>query len=180
MARGHTHYLDASALVKLVIAEEHSEKLRAHCGRALLATTSLCFGEALGVLKGKWEYKRLTSEAYLAACEDLFARVRNDSLEIEDTPLFSAHSRESRATYEEIETLARKHSLDISDALQLHTLRSGTYSRLERTAEASLVTADSKLARAAKAEGMRAWDCVHEPATFRSFHAHLPRSCPCH
>ena len=44
------------------------------------------------------------------------------------------------------------------------TLQSGTYSRLEGTARASLVTADCKLARAAKAEGMPAWDCVHDPA----------------
>jgi predicted nucleic acid-binding protein len=164
MARGHTHYLDASALVKLVIAEDHAEKLRAYCGRALLATTSLCFGEALGVLKGKWTHGRLTQQAYLAACEDLFARVRNDSLEIEDTPLLSGDPQELRANYERIETLAHKHSLDISDALQLLTLRSGTYSRLEGTARASLVTADCKLARAAKAEGMPAWDCVHDPA----------------
>lgn len=160
MARGRTHYLDASALVKLVIAEDHAERLRAFCGRALLATTSLCFGEALGVLKGKWTHGRLTQEAYLAACEELFAHVRDDSLEIEDTAIFS---KDSRAIYEEIEKLAKKHSLDISDSLQLLTLRSGTYSKLEGTARASLVTADYKLARAAQAEGMPAWDCVHDP-----------------
>lgn len=164
MPRGRTHYLDASALVKLVIAEDHAEKLRAYCGRALLATTSLCFGEALGVLKGKWEHGHLTQEGYLAACEDLFARVRNGSLEIEDVSLLWGDRQELRANYEKIEKLARKYSLDISDALQLLTLRSGTYSRLESTARASLVTADCKLARAAKAEGMPAWDCVHDAA----------------
>lgn len=168
MARGRTHYLDASALVKLVIAEDHAEKLRAYCGRALLATTSLCFGEALGVLKRKWKkgksHERLSQEAYLAACEDLFARIRNGSLEIEDTPLLSGKPRELRANFERIEKLAQRHSLDISDALQLLTLRSGTYSKLEGTARASLVTADRDLARAARAEGMPAWDCVHDPA----------------
>ena len=111
-------------------------------------------------MKGKWTHGRLTQEAYLAACEDLFARVRGDSLEIEDAPIFS---KDSRAIYDEVEKLAQKHSLDISDALQLLTLRSGTYSRLEGTARASLVTADRKLACAARAEGMRAWDCVHDP-----------------
>ena len=158
MARGRTHYLDASALVNLVIAEDHAEKLRAYCRRALLATTSLCFGEALGVLKGKWTHHRLTQEEYLAACEELFAHVRNNTLEIEDTPIFS------RTLYDEVEKLAQKHSLDISDALQLLTLRSGTYSRLEGSARASLVTADRKLANAAKAEDMPAWDCVHDAA----------------
>lgn len=113
-------------------------------------------------MKGKWTHGRLTQEAYLAACEDLFARVRGDSLEIEDAPIFS---KDSRAIYDEVEKLAQKHSLDISDALQLLTLRSGTYSRLEGTARASLVTADRKLACAARAEGMRAWDCVHDPAS---------------
>ena len=159
MARGHTHYMDASALVKLVIDEPHAEKLRAYCGRAFLATTTLCFGEALGVLKAKWTHGRLTQEEYLSACEDLFARVRNGSLEIEEIPLFSP---DSRAIYEEIERLAERHRLDISDALQLVTLRSGTYSRLEGTARAWLVTADHGLARAAKAEGMPAWECVHD------------------
>ena len=158
MARGRTHYLHASALVKLVIPEDHADKLRAYCGRALLASTSLCFGEALGVLKGKWTHNRLTQEEYLAACEELFAHVRNETLEIEDSPIFS------RASYDEIERLAQKHSIDISDALQLLTLRSGTYSKLEGTARASLVTADRKLANAAKAEGMTAWDCVHDAA----------------
>ena len=162
MARGRTHYLDASALVKLVIAEDHAQKLRAYCGRALLATTSLCFGEALGVLKGKWEHGRLTHETYLTACEDLFGRVRNNSLEIEDTRLLSADPQEAKAIYDEVETLAQKYSLDLSDALQLRTLRSGMYSRLEGTARASLITADGKLARAARSEGMPAWDCVHD------------------
>lgn len=164
MARGRTHYLDASALVKLAIAEDHSEKLRAYCSRALLATTSLCFGEALGVLKGKWTHGRITQEAYLAACEELFAHVRNESLQIEDTPLLSGDPQELRANYERVENLARKHSLDISDALQLLALRSGTYSRLDGAARASLVTADFNLAQAAKEEGMPAWDCVHDAA----------------
>ena len=61
--------------------------------------------------------------------------------------------------------LAQKHSLDISDAPQLLALRSGTYSSLEGTARASLVTADRKLASAAKSEGMPAWDCVHDSAS---------------
>lgn len=164
MARGRTHYLDASALVKLVIAEDHSDKLRCYCGRALLATTSLCFGETLGALKAKWTHKHLTQETYLAACEKLFAHVRNGTLEIEDVPLLSGDPQVLRDNYEKIEKLAQKHSLDISDALQLLALQSGIYSKLEGTARASLVTADRKLACAAKAEGMPAWDCVHDTA----------------
>lgn len=151
--------MDASALVKLVINEPYSETLRAYCGRALLASTTLCFGEALGVLKAKWTHGRLTQEQYLSACADLFARVRNGSLEIEEIPLFSP---DSRPLYEQIEALAAKHQFDISDALQLLTLRSGTYSRLEGVARASLVTADLDLARAARAEAMPVWDCVHD------------------
>jgi len=164
MTRGRTHYLDASALVKLVITEEYSEKLRAYCGRALLTTTTLCFGEALGALKAKWTHGRLSQEAYLTACEELFARLRNGSLRVEEQTLLSGEPDEMRETYEKIERLAVKHSLDISDALQLLTLESGEYSRLEGTARASLVTADRKLANAAKAEGMPAWDCVHDAA----------------
>ncbi|MCR4347851.1 MAG: type II toxin-antitoxin system VapC family toxin [Sulfuricaulis sp.] len=152
-----TQYLDASALVKLAIEEDHSQKLRAYCGRAVLSTTSLCFMEALGVLKGKWTHGRLSQEQYLAACEELVARARTSTLEVEDIGIFE------RDVYDQAEALATKHCLDISDAFQLLTLKHGMYAPLEGESRPTLVTADKRLAKAAISEGLQAWDCVHEP-----------------
>lgn len=55
------HYLDASALVKLVIGEPGSEPLRKFFYQnANFCTTTFCLAEALSVLKGKWRRKEIS------------------------------------------------------------------------------------------------------------------------
>jgi len=72
-----THYLDAFALVKLLIDEDGSAAVRSYLGpHAIRRTTSLCFAETLGVLKAKHERSRISDEQYLASCEELMAHVR--------------------------------------------------------------------------------------------------------
>jgi uncharacterized protein with PIN domain len=59
-------YLDASALVKLLVDEGDCAPLRAFCnGEPNVRTTALCVAEALGVFKRKWLRKELTLEQYL-------------------------------------------------------------------------------------------------------------------
>ena len=154
-----THYLDASAIIKLLIDEEGTAALRSYMdSHATRVTTSLCFAETLGVLKAKHNHKRISAEQYLAACEELIADLRNETLVIEDIGLTE------RRVFDEVEILCRKHRLDLSDAFQLLTLCSGQLSSLEGDSRPILVTADKKLATAARSEGLRAWDCMHEPA----------------
>ena len=52
-----TRYLDASAMVKLVVNEGDGHLVREFfLANVNFCATSICLAEALGVLKGKWEY----------------------------------------------------------------------------------------------------------------------------
>lgn len=154
-----THYLDTSAIVKLLVDEDGSAVVRAYLGsHATLATTSVCLAETLGVLKLKFRRKLLSEEQYLAASEELLAHVRNETLEIDDIGI------SERSTFDEMESLIKRYSLDVADAYQLVTLTRGLYSRLEGDSRPILVTADEALAKAAKSEGLRAWDLLRESA----------------
>lgn len=154
-----THYLDTSAIVKLLVIEDGSLALRNYINEyAVLYTTSLCFAETLGALKAKYVRNLLSEEEYLATCEELIAHVRNQTLEIDDIGI------SQRSTFDEAEHFAKKYSLDIADAYQLVTLRQGALSTLEGESRPILVTADEALAKAARAESMRVWDCLREPA----------------
>jgi len=153
------HYLDASALVKLVVEEPGSKALREFFqSNTNFHATSLCLGEALGVLKGKWQRREITDDAYYAATRRLIIdawgqRIGLDSVELLDPK-----------THSEIEAMAKKHALDLSDALQLVTILRGRFSVLGPNSAPVLITADRGLAAAASAEGIRAWNCIAGPA----------------
>lgn len=154
-----THYLDASAIIKLLIDEDGSAAVHSYLdSHATRVTTPLCFAETLGVLKAKQVHGHISREQYLAACEELMAHIRGQTITIEDVGFTE------RAMFDEVEILCQKHALDLSDACQLLTLRSGQLSSLEGDSRPILVTADKKLAAAARNEGLRAWDCMHEAA----------------
>src|ERR1051325_7321587 len=82
------HYLDASALVKLVVEEHDSLAVRTFFqANTNFHTTSLCLGEALGVLKGKWVRKEISSNAYYAGTRRLIIdawgkRIALDNVEL--------------------------------------------------------------------------------------------------
>ena len=148
-------YLDASALVKLVVDEGDHEHVRQFFhSNPNFAATSLCLAEALGVIKGKWNHKRISEDQYFTATRKLVIDAWGGRIEIDDINLFSPQSLTA------VEALAKKHELDLSDALQLETILIGKYSHLGPNSASRLVTADAKLARAAEAEGIRAWNCI--------------------
>lgn len=153
-----THYLDASALIKLLIdiPEENvgREALRAYFyGNANFHMTSLCFAEAFGVLKVKYfNLKKINEEEYLTAIEKLIW----GRTQIDDVPI------KSYDILQEAKRLISNHNLDLSDAMQIVTIMRGTYSFLARGSKSILITADAKLAKAARAEGVRVWNCYTE------------------
>lgn len=155
----HVWYLDASALVKLVIDEGQHEPVRAFFNaKTNFHATSLCIMEALGAIKAKWINGRINQEAYLQATRKLVIdswgkRIRTDNID-----LFTPEGLQAT------EELARKHTLDLSDALQLETLLRGTFRYFAEDSKPILITADKKLATAAEAEGIRAWRCHLDPA----------------
>jgi predicted nucleic acid-binding protein len=154
-----TAYLDASAIVKLLVNEDGSDVVRDYVSRhSVFATTQLCFAETLGALKLKFIHQLLSREQYLAACADLMAHLRGQTLEIEDIGISAS------TIFDEVERVAAKHALDVSDAYQLLTLQRGAFSSLTGDSRPILITADRDLAAAARKEGLRVWDCLREPA----------------
>lgn len=68
----------------------------------------------------------------------------------------------SREVLEQVREIARAHSLDFSDAFQIVSVKHGRFSRLANENQTVLVTADFRLAEAARREGLRAWDVLNE------------------
>lgn len=158
MSRIHVRYLDASALVKLIIDEDDHEPVRKFFNENVhFAATSLCMAEALGVIKAKWIHNHISEQQYFAGTKQLILDAWGGRIEIDQVNIFSPGGQSA------VEALARKHSLDLSDALQLETIMKGTYSFFVQGSSSVLITADRKLAVAAAAEQIKVWNCNASP-----------------
>ncbi len=155
-----THLLDTSALIKLVIVENGSIAIRNYFdSESVFWTTSICFAEALGVLKTMHFYREeISNNEYLISTENLVAYLRNKSISIEDSD-FTNYT-----IYNEVEKISKQYELDIADAFQLATLKIGFPSNLEGESKTILITADKDLSKAARNENIKAWYIIDEPA----------------
>ena len=152
-----THYLDTSALVKLLVDETGTEILKKYFTvHSSFHTTSLCFAESLGVLKSKYSRKHINEENYHSASKKLCIYAFGKKVEIDDIAITSS------AAFNESFKLSKKYSIDLIDCFQIYTLRNGRLSVLAGDSRPILITADKNLANAAKAEGLRAWDIMNE------------------
>lgn len=151
---------DASALLKRYVQEDGSEELRAYWNsEATRYTTSLCFYEALTLLKVcHFHRKTIDLAEYNKATLDLYAWYRAMSKEIRDLDFLSPE------VFFAAQRTAEKHGLDLSDAFQIHSVREGFFSQMSGDSETILATADRELAKAARAEGLRVWNILDEPA----------------
>ena len=150
-------YLDASAAVKLVLKEPGSGNMKQYfAGRGGFYITTLCLAEALGVLKRKWLKGDLTQHQYFGCCYLLLNYLGSSRIHLDDTDLGSWD------TFSKAEEIARRHTLDLSDSLQLVTVKHGNFRYLVQESKTVLVTADRDLALAAKQEGLRVWNCEQE------------------
>jgi predicted nucleic acid-binding protein len=154
------HYLDASALVKLVVDEEHAGRIRSYFDEyATLHTfhaTSVCVAEALSCLKVKYLYRKgLTQPQYLRACNILLSYLREGRISVMQSEL------ENTVVFGRTITLAEKYGLDVSDAFQIVTV-SQMCSSLGPERAPVLVTADNELAHAAQAEGLKVWNLLRD------------------
>jgi predicted nucleic acid-binding protein len=152
------HYLDASALVKLVLREKGSDSLRAYLdGRASWYTTQLCIGEALNVLKRFWNRKKLDDNAYFGTSGLLLSFVNHNRVRIDETKI------ENTSTLIHCQDLAKKHRVDLVDALLIYSVKEGKFKLFVEESKTLLITADKTLAEAGRAEGLRIWNCESEP-----------------
>lgn len=153
-------HLDASAAVKLVLQERGSEQLRSYfASPANFYITSVCLAEALGVFKRKRLRDEISEKQYLTTCYLLLGYLRNpprirvDEIELSSVDIFA-----------KAEEIARRHQLDLSDSLQLVSVKHGRSSSSVPGFKTLFITADRALASAAKAEGLRVWNCEEEAA----------------
>lgn len=75
-----------------------------------------------------------------------------DEVDLSDTKIF-----------DEVESVVKIHNVDISDAFQIVTVKRGKHSKFSGESKSLLITADTDLAIAAKAEGINTWDCLNDP-----------------
>lgn len=160
-------YLDASALIKLFVDENGSNVLRDYFNKhANFCTTSVCFIEALGVLKGKYFNKTKDEKytEYFNKCRDLVIRGWGGRIEIEEVRITKHDSFDERVKqldfFKEAERLVEKYKIDFVDALQLVTILRGKYSFFSKGSKSILITADKDLAKAAIKENVRVWNIL--------------------
>ena len=146
-------YLDACAAVKLVIREPGFNQLNNYFANNSFSITSFCLFEAFGVLKRKMLKKEISREHYFFACYMLISYLEGKRSRIDDEPKF-----DSVETFMRVQTFAENHGLDVSDALQLLSVKYGKFCKLAKESKTVLITSDQSLAKAAKAEGLCVWN----------------------
>jgi predicted nucleic acid-binding protein len=153
-----TNLLDATALVKLVVMEEQSEKLRHYLKtESGWYTTPFCFYEALSVLKRKWMFeKNISEQEYSDASFNLIADYRGTpkvrELDLTDPVIFNFTRK-----------IVKIDRLDISDAFQIVSIIKGCpFAGDSRTI---LITDDKKLAQAARRQDCKVWHLPDDPPT---------------
>ena len=120
-------------------------------------TTPFCYYETLTLLKVKWLYrKELSKQEYSEAAFRLTAWFEASTRYAKDIDL------KEPGVFFKVRELAERHSLDLSDALQIISVKEGYFSHLINESKTILVTADELLARAAIREGVIAWYCLGE------------------
>ena len=152
---------DASALVKVFVDEPGGGPVRQYFANASPTkyTTPYCYYEALNVLKSKWMYRgELTRAAYLDAAFHVTVWFQASSRKIKDPDL--THP----PTFVRAREIVERHSVDLSDAFQVLSVKEGYFSRLINDSQTLLVTADKRLAEIAEAEGIKPWYCLGGPA----------------
>lgn len=151
---------DASALIKVFTLEEGSVIVREYFYNhsPTKYTTPFCFYETLNVLKVKWLYRHLiTKDEYTNAAFQLVAWFKASTRYAQDIDL------RNPIVFARVRELAERHSLDLSDAFQIISVKEGYFSHLINESQTILVTADEALAKAARIEGVKSWYCLGDP-----------------
>ncbi len=155
------HYFDASALVKLAADDPDEEPgrdvLRAYYhSHASRWATSYCIAEALSAFKLKFLRKRITEDEYIRYVRTFIQRTIGSNLAVDEVPILTPIVRT------ETERLIKTYNIDFIDCFQIVTVLHGRFSVFVAGSQSVLVTADRGLAKAARAEGARVWECTSE------------------
>jgi predicted nucleic acid-binding protein len=161
MSAVRANCFDASALIKRYVQEKGSDIIHEYWRKeATKFTTSLCFYETLTQLKVNHFYRKtLDREGYHRATLDLCSWFGEVVLKDYPEPTFL-----SPQVFFDAQKIVDKYQLDLSDAFQILSVKIGFGACLSGgESQTILVTADKKLAKAARAEGLRVWSVLEEP-----------------
>lgn len=157
------HYLDASALVKLV-ANDPAEKPGRDAVRkyyhehANMYATSYSVAETFSAFKGEFVRGEIAQNEYIKDVREFIRIVLGVHLQIDEVPILSPD------VFSEAERLIKAHGIDFLDCFQIVTILRGRFRVLGPQSKSILITADRNLAKAARAEHARVWECTSEPA----------------
>jgi predicted nucleic acid-binding protein len=120
------HYLDASALVKLVADDPDEEPGRdvlrkyyhEHSNRY---ATSYCVTEAFSAFKGKFVRGQIAENQYIKYVRDFIRTVIGANLQIDEVPLLSP------VVLGEAERLIKTYKIDFLDCFQIVTILQGRF-----------------------------------------------------
>ena len=148
------HYLDASALVKLVADDPDEEPgrdvlrqyYREHSNRY---ATSYCVTEAFSAFKSKFRRGRITEDQYIKYVKEFIHGVIGANLQIDEVPILKP------LVFTEAERLIQKYKIDFIDCFQIVTMLHGQFRFFCLDSKSILITADREVAKAARAEGAR-------------------------
>ena len=147
------YYLDASALVKLVVDEPGSESIHNFFNSTPNAcVTLISFIESLGVLKRKWK-DNWDKPAYHKAVEDLLIMIYGGKPEVDNMTLADPD------TFKYVSQIAGQYNLDFADAFQLIAILKGKYAPFNLGSKTRFISADRGLVRAARDQGILTWLC---------------------
>jgi predicted nucleic acid-binding protein len=158
------HYLDASALVKLVAEDAHEiqgrEVLRNYywTHTASMYATSYCIAETFSVFKRKQLQGTISGTEYIEYVKKFLHRLIGANLRVDEVSILSPQ------LFAEGERFFNQYGIDFIDALQIVTVLHGQFKIFAADSKTILITADKGLANAARAEGARVWECTSEPA----------------
>ncbi len=150
---------DASALVKVWVDEPDCGPARHYFNTQSPTkyTTPFCYFETLSAMKLKWLRGLISREVYLNAAFGLTVWFQATARKVKDIDL--THP----PTFLRAKEIVEQYEVDLSDAFQILSVKEGYFSPLVNGSATLLVTADEKLANAAKAEGVNAWYCLSWP-----------------
>ena len=161
MSAVRANCFDASALIKRYVQEEGSDIIRAYWAtEATKLTTSLCFYETLSALKVHHFYRKtLDRDGYRKANHSLCSWFAEVVLRNYPEPKFLLPK-----VFFDAQKMADQYQLDLSDAFQIISVKTGFAAHFTGDSRTILVTSDNDLAKAARTEGLRVWNVLSEPA----------------
>lgn len=150
-------FLDTSALVKLFLDEEGSDRIKDYYRTSVgFCCAEMVFYETMSVLKSRL-FKNNNKNRYFESIKELkimgWGGRGTGKLEIEKIHISDHY------VFKEVYDTAMKYDIDLADAIQIYAILKGRYSSLGPESKTVFITADAGLEEAALDNKIRVWNC---------------------